>query len=113
MGEGPWLLVTIPDVCSPGQLSLEFSPMPCSRSCAQSDSITGAPPLFLSVAFNSPGPKLQVVHDDPRLAPGHPELHEDTTVSFQPGAEHPRQGMGMVIASLVARLPPAGLPKLW
>ncbi|KAB1259001.1 Tubulinyl-Tyr carboxypeptidase 2 [Camelus dromedarius] len=55
--------------------------------------------LYFPAAFNTPGSKLQTVNDDPRLAAGNPELHEDTTVSFQPGSEQTQPGMGVVIAS--------------
>lgn len=52
--------------------------------------------LYFSAAFNTPGSKLQAVDDDPRLAPGNSELHEDTTVSFPRGSEqtHPGDGRG-------------------
>ena len=62
--------------------------------------------LYFSAAFDTPGSKLQAVDDDPGLAPGDPELHEDTTVSFRPGSEEENQprGWALVIASLMACL---------
>ena len=48
--------------------------------------------LYFPAAFSTPGSQLQAVDDDPRLAPGNPELHEDTTVSFRPGSEQTQPG---------------------
>lgn len=103
MATGDWTKC----VSAPGSSShLILAPCLLQELCPKQPLNNRNPPsLYPSVAFNSPGPKLQAVHDDPRLAPGHPELHEDSTVSFQPGAEHPRQGMGTVIAGLVESHP--------
>lgn len=110
MGEVPSQQVTmsyVQCVSAPGSAChLVSAPCLLQELYQSNPSITRVPSLCLSVAFNSPGPKLQVVHDDPRLAPGHPELYEDTTVSFQPGAEHPRQGMGVVTVRLAVCLLP-------
>lgn len=48
--------------------------------------------LYFPAAFGTPGSQLQAVDDDPRVAPGNPELHEDTTVSFRPGSEQTQPG---------------------
>lgn len=63
------------------------------------------PSLCFSAAFHTPGSKLQTVNDRPGLAAGNPELHEDTTVSFQPGLSRPRRGTGTVGPRLLCPQP--------
>lgn len=63
------------------------------------------PSLCFSAAFHTPGSKLQTVNDRPGLAAGNPELHEDTTVSFQPGLSRPRRGTGTVSPRLLCPQP--------
>lgn len=48
--------------------------------------------LYFFAAFSTPGSELQAVDDDPRLAAGNPDLHEDITVSFQPVWADPARG---------------------
>ena len=63
------------------------------------------PSLCFSAAFHTPGSKLQTVNDRPGLAAGNPELHEDTTVPFQPGLSRPRRGTGTVGPRLLCPQP--------
>lgn len=104
-------------VCSQEWLSLDFSSDPAGAVPKQA--LTNRSPfsllslpLSLSAAFSSPGPKLQAIHDDPGLAPGHPELHEDTTVSFQPATGRPRPAVALATAGLAVGLLLAGRPEL-
>ena len=81
-------------ICCQEQLSGAFSPVPALRNWAPEHLLDKKFSLYFFAAFSAPGSKLQAVDDHPRLAPGNPELHEDTTVSFQPGTGQTRPGNG-------------------
>ena len=92
--------VPLAQVNIPGGYLLPGAAFQCSQpcSCPQALGPRASPDkkisLYLSTAFNTPGSKLQAVDDDPGLAAGNSELHEDTTVSFQPGSEQERAQPG-------------------
>lgn len=79
-------------VCSQERLSSGFSLVPVPRHWAPEHLLDEKTSLYFSAAFSTPGSKLQAVDVDPGLAPGNSELHEDTTVSFQPGSEQTQPG---------------------
>lgn len=79
-------------ICSQEHLSSGLSPGPVPRPWPSEHLLDKKVSLYFSAAFSAPGSKLQAVDDHPRLAPGSPELHEDTTVSFQPGSEQTQPG---------------------
>lgn len=81
-------------VCCQEQLSGALSLVPAFRPWALGHLLDNELSLYFFAAFSTPGSKLQAVDDHPRLAPGNPELHEDTTVSFQPGSGQTQPGDG-------------------
>lgn len=90
-------------ICSQEQLSGGLSPVPVPKHWAPEYCLGKQISLSFSAAFNTPGSKLQAVDDYTRLAPGNSELHEDTTVSFQPGSEQTQPGDGHGDRKLVSK----------